>query len=440
MRLGENCCDRVNAMWLATFLVFSLRCIFRKREVNTYKESHHVTRATERSCTLPRVSRISVLAARAAEGGGSRNNALPNKRQDQVLVNNNPNRSKRKPRPCRINHEQEPGLESQLSYARNGHTVLRGLVDADLILGTLRPKLLEYAHQHELAAWKQKVEVSAGPRVAKSCTTVLECRRELEKFFHRSELSLPFLQYFNTWRSIAQLENLAKSELLARSAACLMNVPTVRLYQDSLFWKRSGDGPTPWHVDARMAPFDTANMITFWIPLQDILSHEDSALVFCSASHCDFALPFWNPVVPTTNSDDVKDSEWHHLEERYGSDALVDYIPLRVGDVTVHSGWTLHCADAKPTGTMNKDRLALAITYVDGRAPVRRDAVAAASTNSGRGDNEDAWSYNEWVGCVAPMQRNFTHKLVPMVWPVPKSKKSTTKLKNHNRQTQIGRQ
>ncbi|KAL7576339.1 hypothetical protein ACA910_018155 [Epithemia clementina (nom. ined.)] len=323
-------------------------------------------------------------------------------------------------------------MKSQLEYARDGHTVLRGILDPQLVTKTLRPRLLQHARKHELDAWKQKVEVSVGTRAADSCKTVVECQRALERHFNSNDVPLPFLQYFNNWRSIKEVELLAKSENLARMASCLMNVPTVRLYQDSLFWKRNGDGPTPWHVDARMAPFDTANMITFWIPLQDVLNQEDSALVFCSGSHSDFALPYWNPL-PLNSDDD--DSEWHRLEERYGLDALVDYLPLKTGDATVHSGWTLHCADAKLSGTSD-DRLALAITYVDGRAPVRKDAVEAAKANSGRGDNEDAWSYREWVGQVQPLKRNFSHKLVPIVWPSAKTPNNN----NYRRQKPSKRQ
>lgn len=44
-------------------------------------------------------------------------------------------------------------------------------------------------------------------------------------------------------------------------AAQLLGVPRVRLYQDSIFTKRSGDGPTLWHSDLNMAPFDTNDFV-----------------------------------------------------------------------------------------------------------------------------------------------------------------------------------
>ena len=323
-----------------------------------------------------------------------------------------------------LNYE-EPGLEVQLEYARNGHAVFRGLLDPEVV-DILRPKLLEHARKHELKAWNQKVEVALGARAANSCQSVVECRQVLARHYMCEEPPIPFLQYFNSWRFIAEVDRLVKCETMVRTAACLMNVEKVRLYQDSLFWKRNCDRPTPWHVDARMAPFDTSNMITFWIPLQDLLTHDDSALVFCSSSHNDFALPYWSPV-PT--DEESCDSEWYRLEERYGSDALVDYLPLRAGDVTVHSGWTLHCSDTVRHGT--PDRLALAISYVDGRAPVRPDVGLDAAKTNGRSDNEDSWSFRDWVKQVPVMKRNFSHKLVPIVWPLAKAQRKWRKQGNH---------
>ena len=159
-----------------------------------------------------------------------------------------------------------------------------------------------------------------------------------------------------------------------------------------------------------MAPFDTSAMITFWIPLQDIAATGGGGLVFCSKSHADFALPFWNDYHAAASEDD---SPWHHLDERYSGggtrDAVVDYMPLAVGDVTVHSGWTLHCADA-----VEHDRLALAVTFVSARAAVRADA---ARSSSRRGDAEDAWSYRDWVHEVPSDTFEWDHPLVPIVWP-----------------------
>ena len=62
---------------------------------------------------------------------------------------------------------------------------------------------------------------------------------------------------------------------------------SVRLYQDALFVKRSGDGPTRWHSDLNMAPFDTNDFVTCWIPLQKVPGQSEggSGLSFASGSH-----------------------------------------------------------------------------------------------------------------------------------------------------------
>jgi hypothetical protein len=181
-------------------------------------------------------------------------------------------------------------IKTQLDYARNGHAVLRTFLDPDLYgLPTLRSTLLEYAQEQELLAWQQKVQVAASSnnnsKSTKECTTVKECQIELEAVLGSAAASsLPFLQYFNTWRRIDHVDNLVRKDpqhRLAQAASILLDVPSVRLYQDAVFWKRRHDGPTPWHVDARMAPFDTSHMITFWIPLQAVSSN-GSGLIFCS--------------------------------------------------------------------------------------------------------------------------------------------------------------
>ena len=326
-----------------------------------------------------------------------------------------------------------PSLAIQLDYARNGHAVLRQFLSPTQITSRLAPALQTYARQQELLAWQQKVQVWTEHRadcqaLLDSCRSVQDCQRILES--ESNDFSLPFLQYFNAWRSL----DIAKQVTLelSETAAILMDISSVRLYQDALFWKRSKDGVTPWHVDARMAPFDTSHMITFWIPLHTI--KRTSGLVFCSGTHKDFALPFWNPY--NNNDDDMMShvtSIWNRLEERYSQDhPLVDYMPLSVGDVTVHSGWTLHCADPCMGDESIKERWAWAVTYVDARAPIRQSvqeelkktttssatsATASTSNNKDYGDMEDVWSYHDWIQQVPANRYEWNHPLVPIVWP-----------------------
>lgn len=293
-------------------------------------------------------------------------------------------------------------VDVQLEYARKGSSVLRAFIDPDLIRA-IRHDLNAYSDKKELEAWRQKVEVGSNdPKLANTCRTIRDCKQQLKKLNIGID-NLPFLQYFNTWREVPSVKDLCYA--LGQAASVLLDVPEVRLYQDALFSKRPADGPTPWHTDARMAPFDTTNILTFWIPLQDV-PKDGTALIFVPKSHNDFALPFWN---------EFDGPEYSRLDRRY-KDTTVHYMPLNVGDVTMHSGWTLHCADANDS---NESRLALAISIVDARAEIRETALDFSPSNGGGyGDNEDQWSYREWVSQV-PVRKPFgTHQLVPIIWPV----------------------
>jgi ectoine hydroxylase-related dioxygenase (phytanoyl-CoA dioxygenase family) len=299
-------------------------------------------------------------------------------------------------------------LQIQLDYARNGHVALRNLIDPDM-LQRIKIEVTDLAKREELNAWKQKVQVALNSaELAASCRTVDECRLQLESL---GIDGVPFLQFFNTWTSLAAVKKLAFA--LGEAASTLLDAPEVRLYQDSIFWKRSVDGPTPWHVDAKMAPFDTQHMITFWIPLTSIPA-SGTGLLFCSKSHSDFALPYWNPLPDEEDGQPRSSNEWDRLENRY-PEGIVDYMPMEMGDVTVHSGWTLHCANENDNSS---DRLALAISFVDAKAELRHDAL----DDLGKGDNEDLNSYRQWATSVSPRSR-FQHELVPIVWPLSVQKR-----------------
>jgi len=62
--------------------------------------------------------------------------------------------------------------------------------------------------------------------------------------------------------------------------------------------------------------------------------------------------------------------------------------------MTAHNGWTLHSAPPNFTG---EDRLALAISYVDGDAVVRE---GFKNRRKDKGDREDEQSYEKWIGGV----------------------------------------
>lgn len=310
-------------------------------------------------------------------------------------------------------------IETELQYVRNGHAVIHNVLSTTL-LTKLRNDIVQYVDKKSLDAWKQKVEVASNSVIAADdCLTVEDCIEKLQSLGIPSD-SLPFLQYFNIWRSIPSVRTLVTSPLLGQIASELMDVETVRLYQDSVFHKRVQDGETPWHSDARMAPFDTSNMVTLWIPLQYIPEKEKggTGLLFVDKSHSDIALPYWNT---------FDCEEYSRLDTRYGGERMINHhMPLNMGDLTAHAGWTLHCSEGnfKYGNCDQQDRYALAVTFVDAKAEIREEVKDVKNLDKTNGDNskaslsdnEDRWSYKSWVLDVNP-RAYFEHDFVPIVWP-----------------------
>lgn len=174
--------------------------------------------------------------------------------------------------PCPTESKPAISIQTQLDFARKGHAVLRSFLPANIIQ-SLRSELLPYVELHQLEAWKQKVEVQLADSsdsyhrqnarsIASKFKTVEDCRDLIESLGLDSK-DLPFLQHFNTWRAVnanaPTVRKLCLSAYLAQSASMLLDSPTVRLYQDSLFHKRPGDGWTPYHSVSRypFAPVTT---------------------------------------------------------------------------------------------------------------------------------------------------------------------------------------
>lgn len=90
----------------------------------------------------------------------------------------------------------------------------------------------------------------------------------------REGFEVPFLQIFNVHRGSNEdagvIRSIATSEEFGRMAADLLGVDAVMLYQTAAFYKEAGHGETAWHSDLNTAPFDTNDMVTFWLALTDV--------------------------------------------------------------------------------------------------------------------------------------------------------------------------
>lgn len=282
--------------------------------------------------------------------------------------------------------------EQLLAFERKGHTVTRGLCSREEMADWA--KVVRAAFEKDkLMALRQKVRVLLGKAEYEHARTVEDCEELLEEGVDPEYI--PFLQTFNSWRRYRDVRRLALAPRFAHVAAQLLGVPRVRLYQDSTFLKRDGDGPTLWHSDLAMAPFNSNGLVTMWMPLTEVPPEEEggTGLCFASGSGRDFALSFW---------DDPHASE--DLSDRYEVESYGRMLP---GDASWHHGWCLHSSAENLTG---QDRLAFTLAFVGADAPI----LGQHAKN--RPHDEDDLSYCDWLGDFRPGERLRDHPLLPLVW------------------------
>ena len=238
-----------------------------------------------------------------------------------------------------------------------------------------------------------------------------------------------YLQVHNFHERCEATRQIATSARLGALAAALLGVGRVRLYGSSLFLKSVGMDATGWHSDLHTCPLDTNQFVTLWLPMRS-LTLEDSALVYAAGSHRDFALPYWY-------TQEAMESD---LDGR-GYDVEEASPPLRAGDCTAHTGWTLHCAPPQAEDAA-RGRAALSLSYVVDGAPVLPIGAAGPKRAAGTDAGEDAGvaggvlrrafdaeaereGWARWAarvpqgGCVD----EDVGDLLPLVWPQKRSKK-----------------
>ncbi|EFJ47584.1 hypothetical protein VOLCADRAFT_91857 [Volvox carteri f. nagariensis] len=297
-----------------------------------------------------------------------------------------------------------------LRYERDGFVVTRRLLQPEH-LAALRAACEVEVSARRLESFRHRVRVLCPGVDPATLTSEAEVEQALQN--HATD-ALGFLQFFNLHRTNRAVCQVALGPELATVAAQLLGARRVRVYQDCLFLKEPGFAETNWHSDLRMAPLDTNDFVTAWIPLRPVRgacgggsskSPPDSGLMFAAGSHRDFALPFW-----------------HNMEGRDLSDrgyAMKDTGPMEVGDVSWHHGWTLHCAAPQPVGT--PPRLALTVAFfADGARLLPR--TSDSSVRSELLHDEDAESYSAWLPALAKGKGRdgavARHKLLPVVWPL----------------------
>jgi len=258
----------------------------------------------------------------------------------------------------------ELGVDVVFAYRRNGHAVVRGLASAE--------EIAQYA-----PAIKEATRLLSG---------------DLRPLSERDTYGKAFIQSMNLWTVNPVVRQFVFAKRFAKVAADLMGVDGVRLYHDQSLFKEPGGGITPWHQDQVYWPLDTTHTITMWMPLVDVPTDVGS-VVFASGSHTRGDL----------GGSIIGDGSQEHFDrliERDGYD-LTSYAPMRAGDATFHSGWTLHGAPANETSTMRS--VMTIIYFADGTR------VGEVEGQMQRDDHQ------KWLGSL-PTGSLANSELNPLLW------------------------
>lgn len=295
---------------------------------------------------------------------------------------------------------KEVSVTDVLDFERKGHVAVKGLLASEEARA-LFPVVESVFRSQLLEAYRQKVGVLFSEDAAERVMSI----EKAELMLSDGGYKLPFLQAFNLHRVDERIARFVKSERLACVAARLLGAKRVRLYQDSLFFKRPGDQPTPFHSDLHTAPIDTNNFVTFWFPLRAIpASATAPALCFASGSHRDFAAAYWFSIRGNTDLD---------LSSRYDEES---HGALALGDATAHHGWTLHMSPGVPENS--RGRMAISVSFFADEIPGERKHMASRvlpRPQQRQLDNEDRRSYEPWLRSVKSGKR-LKHEMLPIVY------------------------
>ena len=196
---------------------------------------------------------------------------------------------------------------------------------------------------------------------------VLHLRLELVNFLTKTfnvdidtENSNRFLSLEMMWLENSFIRKYVLSPRIAKIAADLLGVPSVRLYHDNTLAKEPGCGRTPWHCDDDHFPLDTQEVVTAWIPAQPI-PMDMGPLAFAK---------------PLTIFDLVKNIKFNKFDTSYDqqvsetfrlNEVEIEDGPFAIGEVSFHHNRSFHTAAANRT---TQTRIVLANTFFEDGARV----------------------------------------------------------------------
>ncbi|MFG1907236.1 phytanoyl-CoA dioxygenase family protein [Kribbella sp. NPDC048928] len=190
---------------------------------------------------------------------------------------------------------------------------------------------------------------------------VIELNTQHLPLEERDTYGKAFLQVSNLWQDSERVLEFVSSPRLAKIAAQLLGVQSVRLYHDQALYKESGGGVTPWHADQYYWPFTTDRCVTIWVPLQET-PMEMGPLSFAAGSH---KFEFGRDLPISDESERVLQQALAEQEFPEVSE------PYELGEVSYHLGWTFHHA---PPNTTDIPRRVMTVIYVDASMEISEPA------------------------------------------------------------------
>jgi ectoine hydroxylase-related dioxygenase (phytanoyl-CoA dioxygenase family) len=271
------------------------------------------------------------------------------------------------------NRAQLPDLETEFvvtpdqanAYRANGHVLLRAVCAPE--------EVVAYRSVLSDATYRFKTE-----------------QRPLDE---RDTYGRAFLQVTNLWTRDEAARRFVLARRFGKIAADLMGVAGVRIYHDQALYNEAHGGRTPWHQDQYYWPLDSDHSITMWMPLMDA-DEQMGTMTFASGSHKE---GFLGHIEISDRSDEV----FRKLVADKGF-ALSSAGPMKAGDATFHSGWTLHSAPGNATDRCRE--VMTVIYFADGTRIAEPD-------NKHRVDDLRAWFPGQTPGELAAGSLN------PLVYP-----------------------
>jgi len=218
---------------------------------------------------------------------------------------------------------------------------------------------------------------------------VAERAKQLPPLEQRSTYGKAFQQICNLWPDHAEVRRFVFSQRLARIAAELMECRGVRMYHDQALFKEPGGGFTPWHADQQYWPLSSDKSVTVWIPLQ-ATPLEMGPLQFALGSQ---RLPIGRGLEISDDSERMIGAKLTDLPK--------DETPFDLGEVSFHSGWSMHRAGPNRTQEM---RGVMTVIYMD------MDMRLAKPANRNQETDWHGWCPGAQIGQVIDSPLN------PVLW------------------------